>query len=1074
MPAAGFPLDLLPGRGIAATAHARQHRSAVGGCASRRCAALRLVRRRRPRVVVVLGGYASVPCAFAAWSAARPDRRDRAERATPALANRLVGALRQGGGRVVRGHATAARRRHRQPAAARGDRPSTAIESREARGPSALPSVGDRWLAGRARINDATLELVRLWADRPTSPLRHVVGPRDVDAVSGERDGAARRPGCATSSCAYEERHADGCWPPPTWSCAAPAPGTWPSSPRSGCAACSCPGRARPRTTRPRTRASSSTPARPWWSATPSSTASRLEAAIDVAARRPGAAREAMAACVQAVARPDAAERVADLVEEHARVAERLDLASGPLAVHIVGVGGAGMSAIATVLAAMGHRCRAATSRTSAGPRAAPRPRRRRSPSATTRRERRARSTRSPSRPRSRRATPRSVAARERGIPVLRRAEILARHRRDAAHGRGRRARTARRRRRRCSRWSCVEAGLRPVVHHRRRPATRSAPARCGTTASGSSSRPTRATARSSSCRAEVAIVTNVEPDHLDHYGDVRRARGARSTRFLAEAPGPRVVCADDPMAARLGATPRRRSPTARATAADYRIGRPRGRARRRRVHARARRRAGSATVALPVPGLHNARNAAAALAMALELGAPFDAAGARARRASRASPAASSSAASAAASPSSTTTPTSRARSRPRSPRRADGGWRPGRRACSSPTATAAPRRCGRTSPTRSSTPTCSCSPTSTRPARRRARASRASSSSTPCSTPTRGSGSRGCPRRDDLVAYLGRRAARRATSASRSGAGDLTDAARRAARRLEARRVSRSRRPSRPRPIARRPGARATCRSAPLTTYRVGGRGRAVRRRATTTPTSRRSSTARRDDRHRRCSCVGRGSNLLVADAGFAGLAVVLGDAFADDRRSTAPTVHGRRRGARCRCSPAAPPPPGSPGFEWAVGVPGLGRRRGAHERRRPRLRHGRRRWSRVRVVDLRSGEDGVVPRRRPRPRLPPLGDRPPTQVVVAAELALAPGDRGRRRGRDRRDRALAARATSPAARTRARCSPTRPATPPAGSSTRRAARACGVGTAAVSDEARQLHPGRRRRLGRRRAAR
>jgi len=44
---------------------------------------------------------------------------------------------------------------------------------------------------------------------------------------------------------------------------------------------------------------------------------------------------------------------------------------------------------------------------------------------------------------------------------------------------------------------------------------------------------------------ASVAVVTNVEPDHLEHYGDFDVLREAFA-RFLAEAPGPRVVCADD------------------------------------------------------------------------------------------------------------------------------------------------------------------------------------------------------------------------------------------------------------------------------------------------------------------------------------------------------------------------------------------------------------------------------------------------------------------------------------------------------------------------------------------------
>ena len=58
-----------------------------------------------------------------------------------------------------------------------------------------------------------------------------------------------------------------------------------------------------------------------------------------------------------------------------------------------------------------------------------------------------------------------------------------------------------------------------------------------------------------------------------------------------------------------------------------------------------------------------------------------------------------------------------------------------------------------------------------------------------------------------------------------------------------------------------------------------------------------------------------VGKGSNLLVADAGFPGVAVVLGDAFADDRRSTAPGCEAGGAAALCRGGAGAPCARGSP---------------------------------------------------------------------------------------------------------------------------------------------------------------
>jgi UDP-N-acetylmuramate--alanine ligase len=122
----------------------------------------------------------------------------------------------------------------------------------------------------------------------------------------------------------------------------------------------------------------------------------------------------------------------------------------------------------------------------------------------------------------------------------------------------------------------------------------------------------------------EAAIVTNVEPDHLDHYGGFEPLVAAFGD-FLRRVPGVRVVCADDEIAAGLA----RAMPEARTYGwhddADY------------RVVAYAGSRGGSrfelrhqdhelGAIELPVPGRHNALNAAGAAAVAVELGAPFEA----------------------------------------------------------------------------------------------------------------------------------------------------------------------------------------------------------------------------------------------------------------------------------------------------------------------------------------------------------------------------------------------------------------------------------------------------------------
>ncbi len=134
-----------------------------------------------------------------------------------------------------------------------------------------------------------------------------------------------------------------------------------------------------------------------------------------------------------------------------------------------------------------------------------------------------------------------------------------------------------------------------------------------------------------------------------------------------------------------------------------------------------------------------------------------------------------------------------------------------------------------------------------------------------------------------------------------------------------------------------------------------------------------------------------VGKGSNLLVADAGFSGLAVALGDHFAEvDIHGT--TVHAGAAAALpvvARRTVAA----GLTGFEWAVGVPGsiggaVRMNAGGHGSDMAASLVG------VRVVDLRTGEDGVVPA-----SALDLGYRrsavAPHHLVVSAELALAIGD-------------------------------------------------------------------------------
>jgi UDP-N-acetylmuramate--alanine ligase len=113
------------------------------------------------------------------------------------------------------------------------------------------------------------------------------------------------------------------------------------------------------------------------------------------------------------------------------------------------------------------------------------------------------------------------------------------------------------------------------------------------------------------------AIVTNIEFDHPDHFKDLEEVQDLFA-RFAAALPadGIAVVCADDERARSLE-TPARRITYGFSEGADYRCGEGRPFA----IHHGGRE---LGRVNLRQPGRHNVQNATAAAAMALELGVSF------------------------------------------------------------------------------------------------------------------------------------------------------------------------------------------------------------------------------------------------------------------------------------------------------------------------------------------------------------------------------------------------------------------------------------------------------------------
>jgi len=118
-------------------------------------------------------------------------------------------------------------------------------------------------------------------------------------------------------------------------------------------------------------------------------------------------------------------------------------------------------------------------------------------------------------------------------------------------------------------------------------------------------------------------ILTNVETDHLDHYGTFAAIeRGFE--QYLEQVDGPLVVCADDEVAARLGA---------RHGAITYGLGSGAGVRGIDVTAAAGLQRFGVlahgehlGTLELPLRGVHNVRNALGVIALATAVGVPFDA----------------------------------------------------------------------------------------------------------------------------------------------------------------------------------------------------------------------------------------------------------------------------------------------------------------------------------------------------------------------------------------------------------------------------------------------------------------
>ncbi len=193
VPAAGFTLDELPGRGVPRRPGLAMVRAAWTLLSATRAGA-RIVRRRRPEVVVSLGGHAAFACAFGAVLTRIP--------LVLVEQNVRAGAVNRSLDRFARARAVAfpGTDLHR-PTITGNPLPSSLVDAaRRRRGPGggeertaacqALGLPADRTVIlvttgslGSTRVNRAAAGLVERWAGRDDLAVRLVTGRRDHDEV---------------------------------------------------------------------------------------------------------------------------------------------------------------------------------------------------------------------------------------------------------------------------------------------------------------------------------------------------------------------------------------------------------------------------------------------------------------------------------------------------------------------------------------------------------------------------------------------------------------------------------------------------------------------------------------------------------------------------------------------------------------------------------------------------------------------------------------------------------------------------------------------------------------------------
>lgn len=198
VPEAGFSVTLLPGRGIQRRV-SLANLSAIAGLAVACVIALGLVARRRPRVVVTVGGYAGLACSAAAVVLRVPLVVVSYD-AVPGTANRLVArfarrcAVAFEGTGLPNEVVTGAPLRSSVVDAERSAESRAAARSELGLSPDRFVLAVAGGSLGARRINEAVLGLASAWGDRSEVTIYHVCGERNLAVTRAEAQGRGLGP----------------------------------------------------------------------------------------------------------------------------------------------------------------------------------------------------------------------------------------------------------------------------------------------------------------------------------------------------------------------------------------------------------------------------------------------------------------------------------------------------------------------------------------------------------------------------------------------------------------------------------------------------------------------------------------------------------------------------------------------------------------------------------------------------------------------------------------------------------------------------------------------------------------